>query len=153
MLDTLFPARIDNTLRGHRLALWVFAVVVVLRLGIGLGSVFNGRQAAGGADGIPLDAFGPAGAQTVVSMMALLGVVQLALTALCILAWARYRAMIPLLLSVLVLEYLGRRLVLVLLPIPRTGRPPGVAVNLVILALMIAGLALSLWTRRPAAER
>jgi hypothetical protein len=32
-------------------------------------------------------------------------------------------------------------------PIARTGTPPGMYINLVVLALMIAGLPLSLWTR------
>ena len=32
-------------------------------------------------------------------------------------------------------------------PIARTGTPPGPYINLVLLALMIVGLALSLWRR------
>jgi hypothetical protein len=49
--------------------------------------------------------------------------------------------------ALLLLEHLSRRLILLVLPIVRTGSPPGFVVNLVLLALMIAGLALSLWSR------
>ncbi len=59
----------------------------------------------------------------------------------------RYRALVSFLFALLLLEHLGRRLILLLLPIVKTGNPPGTVVNLVLLALMIAGLALSLWSR------
>jgi hypothetical protein len=63
---------------------------------------------------------------------------------LCMLVLVRYRAMIPFMFALLLLEHLSKRLILHFLPIPRTGTPPGNAVNLVLLALMIVGLALSL---------
>jgi hypothetical protein len=56
----------------------------------------------------------------------------------------RYRAMIPLMFALLVLEYLSRRPILLFLPIVRSGPPPGSVVNLALLAVMIVGLALSL---------
>ena len=34
-----------------------------------------------------------------------------------------------------------------MMPIERTGTPPGSAINLTLLALMVVGLALSLWSR------
>src|ERR1700737_562520 len=144
MFKLLFPRRFDNTYRGHKLALWFFVLVVVMKVGISLGSIFNGYVAASSADGIPLDTFTPAGAQTVVSLFALLGVSQLIFCLLCILVWVRYRTMIPFMFALLLLEYLSRKLILQFLPIPRTGTPPGSAVNLIILAVMIVGLALSL---------
>jgi hypothetical protein len=64
-----------------------------------------------------------------------------------ILALVRYRAMIPLLLALHLLEELGRGLILQILPIARTGTPPVSIIHLVLLALMIMGLALSLWSR------
>jgi hypothetical protein len=59
--------------------------------------------------------------------------------------------MIPFMFALLVLEYLSRRLILYVMPIVRTGTPPGTIVNLVLLALMIVGLALSRWRREDAA--
>ena len=46
--------------------------------------------------------------------------------------------------ALLLLQFLAGRLILRLLPVVRTGTPPGFYVNLAILVLMIVGLALSL---------
>jgi hypothetical protein len=55
--------------------------------------------------------------------------------------------MVPFMFAFLLLEHLGRKLILQILPIVRTGTSPGFAVNLVLLAVMIVGLTLSLWSR------
>ena len=75
MFNRLLPQRIDNTYRGHKVALWLFALVVFLKTSIGLGTIFNGRNAAISADGIPLDTFTPAGADAFVSLFAAWGLV------------------------------------------------------------------------------
>jgi hypothetical protein len=55
--------------------------------------------------------------------------------------------MIPFVYVLLLLEHLARRWILLVMPIARTGTPPGFYVNLVLLVLMIVGLALSLRSR------
>jgi hypothetical protein len=153
MLDRLLPERIDNTYRGHRLALWLLGVLVLVKGAIGLGTIFNGRSAAVSADGIPLDSFTPAGAQAFVSLLAAWGLAQVVLNLFGWLVLVRYRAMVPLMFVLLLVEHLGRRLVFWVQPIPRTGTPPGFFVNLVLIVALIVGLALSLRTpgesRRP----
>jgi hypothetical protein len=146
MFDKILPRQIDNAYRGHKAALWVFGVVVFMKTAMSLNSIFNGRQVAASADGIPLDSFTPAGAQAVVTLFAIWGLAHLAICALCIVVLVRYRAMVPLMLSLLLLEHVARRIIVWVMPIARTGTPPGLAVNLVLLALMAAGLALSLRT-------
>ena len=147
MLKRILPRQIDNDFRGHWLALWFFGAVVLVKLGISMGTMFNGHEAASSADGIPLDTFTPAGAQTVISLFAIWGLAQFVICLLCILALVRYRAMIPLLFALLLLEYLGKRVILVFLPVAKTGTPPGSIINLVLLGVMIIGLALSLQAR------
>ena len=147
MLDLLLPERIDNSHGGHKLALWLFGLVVFMKTSIGLGTIFNGYSAAIHADGVPLDTFAPAAAQAVVSCFAIWGLAQVMLGLICILALVRYRAMVPLLFLLLLLEHLGRKLILFVLPIPRAGHPPGLYINLVILGLMLIGLVLSLWNQ------
>lgn len=144
MLNRILPRQIDNDYRGHKLALWLFGAVIAVKLAISLGTIFNGHEAASSADGIPLDTFTPAGAQAVVSLFAIWGLAQFVICLLCILALARYRAMIPLLFALLLLEYLGKRVILFFLPVVKTGTPPGSIINLVLLGVMIIGLALSL---------
>lgn len=147
MLARIFPARIDNDFRGPKLALWLFGIVVLMRVAIALGSIFNGYGAASGADGIPLDSFPPAASQTILSLFASLGLSRLMLGLLCVLALTRYRSMIPLLFLILLVEQLSRQAILYFLPVPREGSPPVSVINLVLLGFMVVGLALSLWPR------
>jgi hypothetical protein len=147
MFEQLFPTRADDAYRGHKLALWLFALLVVMKLGISLGTIFNGRVAASSADGIPLDTYTAAGAQTVLSLFALLGLAQLTICLLCIAVLVRYRTLVPLMFALLLLNHLGRYIVLQLLPIVRRGKPPGTAINLMLLGAIVAGLALSLRSR------
>ena len=147
MWNQLLPRNVDNTYHGYKLALWLFGLVVFMKVAMSLNAIFNGRMVASSADGIPLDAFTPAGAQAVVSIFALLGLSQLIICLLGVAVLARYRALVPFLFALLLLEFLGRRVILLFLPIVRTGTPPGYIVNLVLLALLVAGLALSLRSR------
>jgi hypothetical protein len=147
MLQQLLPPHIDNTFRGHWLALWLFGGLVFMKGAIGLGTIFNGRATAMTADGIPLDTFTPAGAQAFVAAFAAWGLAQLMLNLLGVLALVRYRSMVPLMFTVLLLEHLSRKLIFWFLPIARSDSPPGFYINLVLVAVMIVGLALSLWNQ------
>ncbi len=147
MLNPILPRQVDNDYRGHKAALWVLALLLLMKVSMSVNSIFNGRLVAISADGIPLDTFTAAGAQTVVSLFAILGLSQLTLCLVGILVLVRYRALMPLLFSLLLLEFVGRRLIFHYLPVPRTGTPPGFTINLILLALMVVGLVLSLWNR------
>lgn len=61
MIHRLLPRQIDNTYGGHKVALWLLGMVVLVKGGIGMGTIFNGRSAAITADGIPLATFMAAG--------------------------------------------------------------------------------------------
>ena len=148
MFSQLLPRQIDNSYRGFKVALWLFAFVVLVKVVMSVNSIFNGASVASSADGIPLDTFTPAGSQAVVSLFGLSAFSRLMICLLGILVLVRYRAMVPLMFAVLLLDHLGRRLVLYFLPIPRTAGSPGSAINLVLLGLMILGLGLSLWSPR-----
>jgi hypothetical protein len=148
----LIPRHADNGYRGYRLGLWLFGLLVLAKAAIGLGSIFNGYQAATSADGIPLDSFTPAGARTALSLFALLGFSQVLLCLVCLLVLVRYRALVSLMFVILLLYQLGRYLILHFLPIPRTAAPPGSAINLALLGVMIVGLALSLGEPRVARQ-
>jgi hypothetical protein len=151
MLNQILPQRIDNTYRGHKLALWLFGLLLLLKIVISLNSIFNGYSVATTADGIPLDTYPSAAAQTIVSLWALRAVSGFMICLLCILALVRYRSMVPLMLALLLLEHVSKLLVLHFIPIITNGTPPGVYINLGLLALMIVGLALSLRSRGNAA--
>ncbi len=147
MTSPLLPRRADNEYRGQKVALWIFGLVVFVKLAMGVNTTFNGRSVASSADGIPLDTYTPAAAQAFVTVFALLGVAHVVLGLLCVLVLVRYRALVPLMFTLLLLEHFGKRGVHQLMPIERTGAPPGGVINLVLLSLMVVGLALSLWSR------
>jgi hypothetical protein len=147
MFDQILPRRVDNSYRGHRLALWLFGVLVFMKTSIGLGTIFNGRNAAVSADGIPLDSFGPAGAQAFVAIFAAWGLAQATLGLLCIVVLVRYRALLPFMYALLLLEHLCRKLIFAVMPIDRTPDAPGYVINLALVGLMVVGLVLSLRNR------
>ena len=145
MLNRIFPKQFDNNYRGHKLALWFFVPIVLMKVGISLSSIFDGHNMIRSADGIPLDTFSSGAAAALVSVTALLGFSQFLLAAICVLALVRYRAMIPLLYVLLLVDYCGKRWILLVMPIVRTGTSPSIYINVMLLALLIVGLVLSLW--------
>jgi hypothetical protein len=144
MLNRLLSRTIDNTYRGHRLAIWILALVVLMKTIMSLNSIFNGYDVATTADGIPLDTYPPAAARTIVALFAIFGLAHFVLCLLCSLVLVRYRSLVPFMLALLLLEHLSRRLILYVMPVVRVGSPPGFVVNVILLVLMIVGLALSL---------
>jgi hypothetical protein len=144
-MSRLLPRRLDNTYRGHKLALWLFGLLLLVRGAMGVNTIFNGHSVLTSADGIPLDTYPPAAARTIVSLFALLGLSHLTILLLGILVLVRYRSMVPLMFALLLLDHLGKRLILQFLPIARTDTKPGFYINLALLVLMLGGLALSLW--------
>ena len=147
MIPSMLPQTADNSYRGYRPALWIFGLVVTIKTAISLNALFNGRVVAGSADGIPLDSFGPAGAQAVVALFGIWGLAQFFICALCAVALVRYRTLVPFMYAFLLVEHLSRRLFLTVMPIARVGTPPGYLVNVALLALMIVGLILSVLRR------
>lgn len=143
-LDGLLPRPIDNSYHGHKLALWLFGAVVLMKGAIGLGTIFNGRSAAISADGIPLDTFTAAGAQAFVAVFAAWGLGHLMLNLIGLLVLIRYRALVSFMFVVLIVEHLARRLIFWYLPIARSESVPGFYINLGLIAVMVIGLILSL---------
>ena len=104
MLDRVFPPAAEFTYRGSRIALWLLGLVLILKLGIALGAIFNGHYAATVADGIPIDSYTPEGAQAFLSLFASLGLSQFMLAALGVVILVRYRALVPVFLLMLIVD-------------------------------------------------
>jgi hypothetical protein len=151
MLGRLFPKQIDNTYRGHWLGMWLFVPIVLLELVIGTNSIINTRSVAMGADGIPLDSFSDAAAREVVIEFAILGLWRLLFALLGIAALIRYRAMIPLVYLLLLIQQIGGRAILMTHPTGAGTTQAGSIVVLVLLGLTLAGFVLSLLGRTGAA--
>ncbi|HEV2707784.1 MAG TPA: hypothetical protein VGV59_17830 [Pyrinomonadaceae bacterium] len=147
MFNQLLPQQLDNTYGGRRLALWLFALVVSVRIIQSVFIIFDGYSTVREADGIPLDTYPAAAAQTIVGLFALSGLYRLILSLLCVLMLVRYRAAVPFMFVVLLLNYLAAQLILRFVPLVRVGAPPASFVNFTLLALTAIGLLLSLWKR------
>lgn len=153
MLNRIFPKEIDNAFRGHWLGLWLFVPILALRLVIGTNSIINTRTVAMSADGIPLDSYGTAGAEAVIALFALLGLYVLIFALLGVVALIRYRALIPFLYLVMLIQQLGTRVLSLIHPIATSGSSDsqiGSAVIYGILAMTAIGFVLSLLGRAPA---
>jgi hypothetical protein len=148
MFESLFPRTIDNTYRGRQPGLWIFGLLVLMRLVIGINSIFNGWAVLTTADGIPLGTYPAGAAQTIVSLWALLGLSRIVLSVLCLAVLVRYRGMVPFLFVLFLLAHLAGELISRYLPLDRTGAPPASVINLTFLLLTVLGLLLSLWRRR-----
>lgn len=151
MFTRLFPSQADNGFQGLRPALWLLGLLIFLKLAMSLNSILNTGSVAVGADGIPLDRYGPEAAREVLKLFALMALGHLALTLIALAALIRYRALVPFIYLVLLGELIARR------AIARGYAPPGAQgtdiawlVNYGLLALLVLGLALSLILARPA---
>ena len=153
MLNRIFPAAFDNTYRGHRLAFWLLVPLTLLNLVIDVMAILAPDGEAQSADGIPLFSYPPAAAAAVVGVVGFLGLAGLLLGVFRILALTRYRAMIPLIYALLVLEYPAHKAVGLIKPIARFGGTHGADITLVLFGLAVVGLALSVTGKGYAAGR
>ena len=144
MLKRLLPPVADFSYTGSRVSLWLLGVVLVMKLGIALGAIFNGHYAASVADGIPIDSYTPEGTQAFLSLFASLGLSQFVLGLLGALLLFRYRPLVPLFLLLLLIEYLARKGINACLPIVRSGNAPGGAINWAIFGAMLLAFVLSM---------
>ena len=145
MLDRLFPRQVDNRFDGHRSALWLLGLLIALKLVVSLNSMFNTASVASGADGIPLGSFGAAAAREVLTLFALTALGQLALALVALAALICWRALVPFLYLVALVEMLARRLIVRTHDVAHAAASP-VAwyVTWGVLALLALGLFLSL---------
>lgn len=115
-----------------------------------LNSIFNTGKVASGADGIPVDSFPPAAAAEVLTLFALTGLGQLGLALIALAALIRYRGLVPFIYLVLLGEAVARRMIVQSYAVGRTDAASiAFAINIGLLALLAAGLLLSLVHRSP----
>ena len=150
ILSRLFPARIDNAYQGSRIALGILGLLIAVRTMQSVMILVNGYSIAQSADGIPLETYPAAAAQTIVALFTLSAVNRLVISLICVVVLVRYRRAVPLMFVLLLVTYAAGQLVGRVVPIVRVGQPPAAIMNLTLLGLTIIGLVLSLWKRRAA---
>lgn len=149
MLERIFPKQFDNTYRGYTIAIWLLVLLVLFKLLMGGGSMFNTRNVMEGADGIPLSTYGAGAAQTIMFMFRTWGLNLALLSLLGLIAIVRYRSMVPLVYLLLTIENVGRKAMTLFDPVPTVssgdgGMPLGFLINLGLIGALLIGFALSL---------
>lgn len=145
----LLPPVADNDYRAARVALWIFGFVLLVKYAMGLNSLFNGYNVLTEADGLPLAAYSSPAVQTITSIFALRALSQVIICVIGSVVIIRYRALVPLMFVLFLLEHLSRKLIFQFLPIPKpSAAPPAVTVNSILLIAIIVGALLSLWVRQ-----
>ena len=153
MNSRFLPKCIDNQYRGHKLALWFFWVVIIIRGLQGISLILGGPSIVRDADGVPLETFPAAASQSIVAVFIVSGLSRLVLSLVGVLIFVRYRSAIPLMFAVLAFDQLGKELLLQVYPLFRVGNPIGPTVNLSLLVLTFFGLVLSITGKRIGLEK
>ncbi len=147
MFDKLLPQPIGNRYSGSKIALWLFGLIVFVQILQSVMVIVNGYSVAQSADGIPLETYPAAAAQTILAIFMVSSLRRLFISLMCAVVLFRYRSAVPLMFVVLGLNYLGGEVIFQFVPIVRVGTPPGVVMTLIMFGLTVVGLALSLWRR------
>jgi hypothetical protein len=147
MLDRFLPKPIDNKYSGSRIALWFLGLIVFVHTLQSVMVLVNGYSIAQSADGIPLETYPAAAAQTILAILMTASLRRLIISLICAVVLLRYRSAVPLMFVILAVSYLGGQVIFQFVPIVRVGTPPGVVMNLIMFGFTIAGLVLSLWRR------
>ena len=143
MFDIFLPTKIDNTIRGWKLPVYVFALYAIVSTVRSFIHLLSPDGGAGSIAGMDLSV---AGADGIIFAFALWGSSQLLLAIIQLLVVIRYRSLVPFMYVLLILETLLRELVGRMKPVTFAHTPPGAVSNQVIIPLAVVMLALTLWS-------
>ena len=144
MFKRVLPGTIDNSYSGHKLGIWLMALIIVMKLGMGFPSMFIGSVTAQNAHKLNLDAFAPEASQILVLLLARSGLSTVVLALFCLLVLIRYRAMIPVTYVLILVEHAGRAFLL-LKESAITGTSSASIVSYALLFFTVVGLAAALY--------
>lgn len=155
MLSRLFPKQIDNTYWGSTFAIVLLVPILLMKFVMGLNVAglnpwVSNRYIAETVDRIPLETFGAEAASTVMFLFASWGLVLFVLSLLGVVVLIRYRAMVPLLFLLLLIEQSGRMWIALAAPIVKAVKSEGISTGALInwgfVAALAIGFVLSLGT-------
>ena len=148
LLETLLPAKADNTIRGSKLPFYVFILLATIGVVRSCIHIFSPDGGAGSIAGMDLSA----GANVIIFAFALWGAEQLIYAVIQWVVILRYRSLVPLMWGIQFLETLGRMLVGRIKPVTFAHTPPGAIQNYIYLGLALAMLALAFWSSQRTAS-
>lgn len=142
-MEVLLPVKVDNTVRGAKLPVYVFTLIAVVSAVRSCLHLLTADGGAGSVAGLDLEV---AGAQGIVFAFALWGSAQLITAVVQLLVIIRYQALVPFMYLLLIFEMLLRMLVGRTRSVTFAHTPPGAVGNWVLLPFAAMMLALSVWS-------
>lgn len=143
IISIILPKTIGNSIQGIKFPFYVFALYAILSTARSCIHIFSPDGGAGSIAGLDLTV---SGADGILFAFALWGSSQLLLSIIQLIVVIRYRALVPLMYLMLILEILLRQLVGFLKPVTFAHTPPGAIGNQLILPLAIIMLVISVWS-------
>ena len=145
IFEILLPAKADNTIRGMKFPVYVFALIAIISTVRSLIHLLAPDGGAGSIAGMDLSV---AGASGIIFAFALWGSSQLIYALIQLIVVIRYRSLVPLMYVLLILEILLRIFVGYTKPVTFAHTPPGAIANYIFLPLALIMLVVSLWSAR-----
>ena len=145
-INLLFPKTISNKFSGKKVSLWFFYLLTITTLWRSQHHLLSADGGAQSIATIPLDTYSTEASATVIGIFALWGLSQLIIGFIYLAACLRYKALIPLLYTLGIIEY-GLRAFYIGSdkPIETVGNAPGAMINAPLMITLTAMLILSLW--------
>ncbi len=135
----VFPKQLDNSFRGNRIAVVVFALITVFTL---VRSCIHIFAPDGGASTIAGINTSVEGGSNIISMFALWGLAQLLMGLVYVVVFFRYKSLIPFMYILIIIEYSGRVLIGIVKPLIVSHTPPGAIGDYILIPLAIMMLIL-----------
>ena len=135
----VFPKQLDNSFRGNRIAVIVFALITVFTLARSCIHIFAPDGGASSIAGINTSV---EGGSNVISMFALWGLAQLLMGLVYVVVFFRYKSLIPFMYILIIIEYSGRVLIGMIKPLIVSHTPPGAIGDYILIPLAILMLIL-----------
>ena len=135
----VFPKQLDNSFRGNRIAVIVFALITVFTLARSCIHIFAPDGGASTIAGINTSV---EGGSNVISMFAFWGLAQLLMGLVYLAVFFRYKSLIPFMYMLIIIEYSGRVLIGMVKPLIVSHTPPGAIGDYILIPLAIMMLIL-----------
>jgi hypothetical protein len=135
----VFPKQLDNSFRGNRIAVIVFALITVFTL---VRSCIHIFAPDGGASSIAGINTSVEGGSNIISMFAFWGLAQLLVGFVYLVVFFRYKGLIPFMYILILVEYSGRVLIGMAKPLIVSNTPPGAIGDYILIPIAILMLIL-----------
>jgi len=135
----ILPKQLDNSFRGNRIAVIVFALITVFTLARSCIHIFAPDGGASSIAGINTSV---EGGSNVISMFAFWGLAQLLMGLVYLAVFFRYKSLIPFMYILIIIEYSGRVLIGMVKPLIVSHTPPGAIGDYILIPLAIMMLML-----------